>query len=429
MTRLPVPGEDDGAWGGILNNFLQVAHNADGSLKAASTIDSKASKSYVDDAVAKVSKATDWRNVKDYGAKGDGQTDDTAAIAAALADRGVIFLPAGVYNISSALEINDVQAIIGDGAENSSSEKVSVIKQTNTSAHGLHGQNIANFTMHGVRIEGPGTGSGNGFRLDGPAVSWYVHLEDVRLQNWGSDGINAFMVVSTLQNVLAMNNGRHGFTFDGTPGGAAATSISLVGCYANGNAAAGYHFYNMTYCSLSGCAADHNGIGYFIATCAGVSLQGCGVESPANRSNSYPGTGYKIEASSGVTLSSTFLSRNMGKGWEIISCDNVAVITPAEILPQSSAISSVSVSSDSTAELVGPVLATATALAAGSTTVIAAADKSSHVAGALRVGGSVTTSQDIEVTGSAKGVILTSSNGTRYRLKTADDGTLSTEAA
>ena len=33
MTRLPIPGQDDGTWGGILNDFLAVAHNTDGTLK------------------------------------------------------------------------------------------------------------------------------------------------------------------------------------------------------------------------------------------------------------------------------------------------------------------------------------------------------------------------------------------------------------
>ena len=35
-TRLPKPGGDDGAWGDILNDFLEVAHESDGSLKAGS---------------------------------------------------------------------------------------------------------------------------------------------------------------------------------------------------------------------------------------------------------------------------------------------------------------------------------------------------------------------------------------------------------
>lgn len=33
MSRLPIPGSDDGTWGEILNDFLCMAHNADGTLK------------------------------------------------------------------------------------------------------------------------------------------------------------------------------------------------------------------------------------------------------------------------------------------------------------------------------------------------------------------------------------------------------------
>src|SRR5665647_1453749 len=42
MTRLPTPGQDDGTWGGILNGFLTVEHNPDGSLKASGTLAAKA---------------------------------------------------------------------------------------------------------------------------------------------------------------------------------------------------------------------------------------------------------------------------------------------------------------------------------------------------------------------------------------------------
>ena len=33
MARLPNPGSDDGVWGDVLNAFLAVEHNADGTLK------------------------------------------------------------------------------------------------------------------------------------------------------------------------------------------------------------------------------------------------------------------------------------------------------------------------------------------------------------------------------------------------------------
>lgn len=34
MPRLPIPGGDSGTWGGILNEYLSVSHNADGSIKS-----------------------------------------------------------------------------------------------------------------------------------------------------------------------------------------------------------------------------------------------------------------------------------------------------------------------------------------------------------------------------------------------------------
>lgn len=42
MARLPVPGGDDGSWGDILNAFLSVEHNSDGTLKTSGTLSAKA---------------------------------------------------------------------------------------------------------------------------------------------------------------------------------------------------------------------------------------------------------------------------------------------------------------------------------------------------------------------------------------------------
>lgn len=32
-ARLPIPGQDDGTWGNVLNTFLEVSHNTDGTLQ------------------------------------------------------------------------------------------------------------------------------------------------------------------------------------------------------------------------------------------------------------------------------------------------------------------------------------------------------------------------------------------------------------
>ena len=47
MTRLPTPGSDTGAWGQILNDFLSVEHNPDGTLKASGSLATKANDSAV----------------------------------------------------------------------------------------------------------------------------------------------------------------------------------------------------------------------------------------------------------------------------------------------------------------------------------------------------------------------------------------------
>jgi hypothetical protein len=43
MARLPVPGADKGSWGNILNDFLNTAHNDDGTLKSGSVGDGQVS--------------------------------------------------------------------------------------------------------------------------------------------------------------------------------------------------------------------------------------------------------------------------------------------------------------------------------------------------------------------------------------------------
>jgi len=47
MSRLPVPGSDNDTWGSVLNDFLSVEHNPDGTLKASGSLSTKADDSTV----------------------------------------------------------------------------------------------------------------------------------------------------------------------------------------------------------------------------------------------------------------------------------------------------------------------------------------------------------------------------------------------
>lgn len=54
-----------------------------------------------------------WVNVKDFGALGDGKTDDTQAIKEAIAKHNVIYLPVGWYRVTETIKLNKGSILIG----------------------------------------------------------------------------------------------------------------------------------------------------------------------------------------------------------------------------------------------------------------------------------------------------------------------------
>jgi sugar lactone lactonase YvrE len=55
----------------------------------------------------------DWVNVKTLGVKGDGQTDDTAALKQAISDHRILYLPMGWYRVTDTLTLKPDTVLIG----------------------------------------------------------------------------------------------------------------------------------------------------------------------------------------------------------------------------------------------------------------------------------------------------------------------------
>lgn len=311
-----------------------------------------------------------WTNVVDHGAAGNGVADDTAEIQAAIdsmpAGGGILYLPAGTYNISSQLTVYPNISIVGDGI------RATKIVQSSTTATSIYGEFYFGAQLRGFRLEGPDSGTGVGIKFDyptPPGSSPYITFADMQVAKMGGNGIDLLNpIVSRFSNVQVEECGGHGIHVHGVPAGAAGTSLAFDACYTRANAQSGYRLYRMTYCHFSGCAADHNGIGYDLEEVTGVTLSGCGVEAQDNNGGSYPGVGYKISGSTSVGLINPFLFDNRNIGWWVTGGSTaVTIVSPVEQDPHAGATLSIRVDAGSQVTLSNPVLTTARAVAAGTT--------------------------------------------------------------
>ncbi len=142
-------------------------------------------------------------SVKDFGATGDGVTNDTAAINLALASGAKhITMPAGTYILGSELQLygNDITLSSDDGA---------VIKQTpavavSFAAMRLRGSRVrlVGITFDGNNASPPVSGDNNAVSLDtNSGTIENVAFERCTFQNFNGYGINAF-AAGTLTGVV-----------------------------------------------------------------------------------------------------------------------------------------------------------------------------------------------------------------------------------
>lgn len=251
----------------------------------------------------------DWVNVKTsfFGAKGDGITDDTSAIQNAInslaATGGVVYLPTGVYKISSAITLHTQIILQGDSIGQSFSlgggGGPTVIKQVNTTANGIYQNDATQTGIRDLMLLGPSSGSGDGIHLTWTFNTnvFQCDMQDVQVSSFGGHGVYGNTVLmSNWRMVVSSFNGGDGFHLVGT-----CTSLSIDSCWANSNSGYGWNANSINYCSWNACGADTNANGWLLTNCQGCSITGSGTENNTT-------DGLTINGGFGYTISGFWVS-------------------------------------------------------------------------------------------------------------------------
>lgn len=229
-------------------------------------------------------------NVKDFGAIGNGTTDDTAAVQAAIAAisesqsrRGAtLYFPRGQYKLTDTLTITSFAtdnainiALIGEGWL---STWLDFSSMTGTK-DGIYVPNDQQVSIRGFFVKGSNSsGTRDGIRFGSTAggsnaVSIF-QIEDVRVQAWGRDGFSHYnSYMGTMTQCYAIANLRDGFRMDGFH-----TSLTFQNCYARSNTSAGFRINGMVYSQFLGCASDVNEYGFVGSNMRSTLFSGCGAE-------------------------------------------------------------------------------------------------------------------------------------------------------
>lgn len=247
-------------------------------------------------------------SVMDYGAVGDGVTDDTAAIlAAATAAFGKCLFfpkpPGGYYQVS-LLQIDPATQTIhweGEGSFYTRIRKTGnttgsgsalapgrsgLVTDTFVSDAALIIKHPANDYAYYPRFKGISFFSNSTPNTIGIYCprSCYGHWEDVTLWNFTNSFFTYDTFMTTFIDVMSFNGGvanSRGFRWanDGS-GLGTGTSCTFTRCYSLNTKLGGYVMFGLAYSTFNSCGSDaHNGgAAYDFQSCSGIVMNGCGFE-------------------------------------------------------------------------------------------------------------------------------------------------------
>lgn len=284
-------------------------------------------------------KLQEFVSVKDFGAVGDGVTDDTAAIQAAIdavvtAGGGKVFVPRGKYLVSSTIDLAawyGSPAIIFEGEGYGPWNKDGVVatsEHTSLFVVATDGFNVFNIASTSQTVvQNISIRDTSGSRTSGAAIYLErngagitgddgnvtgVLIKQVGIKGF-QDGIRAIRLqTSTIDQVFIEDCTRDGIRLETTAAGGG-TSVTLSNCFVKECGQDNYSMYGMAYSAFVNCASDASTrhTYYLDGTTrnnTSISFTGCGAEGAGD-------DGIHITASNfGVTIVGCGIGPTTGDG-------------------------------------------------------------------------------------------------------------------
>jgi hypothetical protein len=228
-------------------------------------------------------------NVKRFGAKGDGMTDDTTAFLTAIQNcpkGGNLYIPYGNYVISQMLVFNKNMSVSGSNIQDDTQNNIPLTGSILSFTSNVPLECAIKINADGVHIDNVFINNNSTVKTNIPVglkvlpfiggVVWNIDLRNLYIKNFTQHGFYAEgLLVSSLQHCFASDCGNGFYLVGGTDNG---TSVKFDSCWALKNSGYGFYLNTYYYTSFANCASDANNIGYWLANCKGITMTSCGIE-------------------------------------------------------------------------------------------------------------------------------------------------------
>ncbi len=202
-------------------------------------------------------KAGTYLNIKDFGARGDGQSDDTPALQAAIREaetsEGTIYFPTGEYRIHPVKLPSHITLMGNSAWAYGNKDRKDDDYEGRTIISALSGDARALFDLGGERgtrilgltLDGNNLGqSMHGIYARNEGCDQYICIEDCRINNFSGSGIRLEKTwVFSVRRCIIMSNGEHGIDctsgYDGWIIDCQLTANRGAGLFASGHAPEG----------------------------------------------------------------------------------------------------------------------------------------------------------------------------------------------